>query len=269
MRPDPHATILPREQLADDLDVVRARALAGPNRWRREPAITGDVLPGPLAGHPALLREATTRLREELPGLDLAESGDADEGEAEDAGRGWAELIAALATLLQREAGSDVGAWRVIAPGDEPESWAFAVGYEEEGVGLASVRAAARLVRRVVRGDALAVLDAVDDLRARHEREALGPTASLVVAAARERGIPVRRTPGERVVQLGLGCRLHRIDAATTDRTSVIAADIAADRERTFDVLANLGLPVPRSDDDERSLEGHAHRVLVVHGRVV
>ena len=69
-------------------------------------------------------------------------------------------------------------------------------------------------------------------------REHFGPTTAVLVEAARRRGIPVRRAPGESVLQLGLGRRLHRIDATLTDRTSVIATDITSDKDRTKRVLA-------------------------------
>ena len=264
MLPDLDTAPPDRDRLADELDVVRDRVLAGPNRWRREPVVTGDVLAGDLAGRPDLLDEALARLHAELPGLrDTAAGAPLNDADA------WAHAVAALAIELQRQAGSDVGEWRVVAPGDEPESRAFAIGYAEEGVGLASVRAAARLMRRALRDDRLAVDELLDDLRDRHRRDALDATTAAIVAEARRRGVPVRRTPGERVVQLGTGCRRRRIDGARTDRTSVIGTEITEDRERTWDMLANVGVPVPRDRRDAREAEGREHLVLVVDGRVV
>jgi hypothetical protein len=87
-------------------------------------------------------------------------------------------------------AGGDTGSWRTLAPGDEPGNWAFAIGYSEEGAGLSSVREAARLLRRAMRGDPLKLDDAVDYLRGRHEEEALGPKAVAIVATASAHAAP-------------------------------------------------------------------------------
>ena len=261
MNPDTEMPTLDRDRLADALDVVRDRVLAGPNRWRREPTITGDVVPGALAAHPALLAEALARLREDLPDLPALPEPAADDGAA------WAHALAMLAVALQRASGGDAGPWTHVAPGDAPGSWAIAIGYDEEDTGLAAVRSAARMLRRVVRGDRADVAGVLGDLRARREREMLGPTSRAIVAAARQRGIPVRRSPDDPVVQLGMGCRLHRLDGILTDRTSVMGVAIAADTERALNVLARLGVPVPRRDDPPP--RGHLHRVLVVAGHVV
>jgi cyanophycin synthetase len=70
----------------------------------------------------------------------------------------------------------------------------------------------------------------------------------VLVDAARRRGIPVRRAPGDRVIQLGLGRNLRRLDAAMTDFTSVIATDITSDKHRTKEILERIGLAVPEGE---------------------
>src|SRR5438093_1014717 len=48
----------------------------------------------------------------------------------------------------------------------------------------------------------------------------LGPSTKAIVAAARARGIPVRRLNDASLVQLGHGARQRRILTTETDRTS-------------------------------------------------
>jgi UDP-N-acetylmuramyl tripeptide synthase len=234
-----------RDRLADELDVVRERVLAGPNRWRREPAITGDVVPGALAAHPELLRDAMRTVGREVPELQAAGGGEALVDAANDAGAAWANAVATLALALQRMAGGDTGNWRTLAPGDEPGNWAFAIGYSEEGAGLSSVREAARLLRRAMRGDSLRVGESVDYLRGRHEEEALGPKAAAMVAEARRRGIPVRRLPEQRAVQLGHGVHMRRIDAsieeASGDARSLLEGLFPANAPSRIPVVAVTG----------------------------
>src|SRR5262249_24606785 len=65
-----------------------------------------------------------------------------------------------------------------------------------------------------------------------------------IVAAARERGIPVRRLNTDSLVQLGWGAKQQRIVAAETGRTSAIGEFIAQDKELTRTLLRQAGVPV-------------------------
>ena len=64
--------------------------------------------------------------------------------------------------------------------------------------------------------------------------------------AAEERGIPWLRLNDQTLVQLGHGKYQQRIQATVTSRTPHIAVEIATDKEVTNQILADLGLPVPR-----------------------
>ncbi|HEX8243238.1 MAG TPA: cyanophycin synthetase, partial [Longimicrobium sp.] len=99
---------------------------------------------------------------------------------------------------------------------------------------------------RCLRGEPPETERSVALLRDVYLRVHPGATAWVLIRAARERGIPVRRFPGDPVVQLGLGRALRRLDSAMTDFTSVIATDITSHKHRTKGVLARNGLPVPR-----------------------
>jgi cyanophycin synthetase len=221
--------------LAGDLRVRGVRALRGRNLWSPDPVVACEVVMGELAASsPADVPGFADRLRAALPGSPPLES-DAS----------WPEAVRYAAVELQRLAGSPVTFSRVVQQGaDDPP--VLAVGYGEEELGIEAVYEAAVMVRACLRGDDPETARVVAELQAVYLEARPGPTASVLIAEARRRGIPVRRAPGEEVVQLGLGRNLRRMDATMTDRTSVIATDITSDKDRTKRLLDRYLLPVPR-----------------------
>ena len=77
------------------------------------------------------------------------------------------------------------------------------------------------------------------------ERERLGPSTAAIAAAARRRGIPVRRVGGLSLLRLGYGCHRRLISAALTDQTSALGVDIACDKMLAKEMLARAGIAVP------------------------
>jgi cyanophycin synthetase len=73
----------------------------------------------------------------------------------------------------------------------------------------------------------------------------LGVSTAALAAAARRRGIPVRRVGSLSLLRLGYGCHRRLVWAALTDRTSAVGVDIAADKVLTKELLAAAGIPVP------------------------
>jgi cyanophycin synthetase len=224
-------------QLAGDLRVRGVRALRGRNLWSPEPVVACEVVMGELgATSPADVPGFADRLRAALPGS-AALGGAAS----------WPEAVRHAAMELQRLAGSPVSFSRIVdqGPGDPP---VLVVDYDEAELAVEAVHEAAALVRACLRGDDPQTERVVDELRAVYLKAHPGPTTTVLIAEARRRGIPVRRAPGEEVVQLGLGRNLRRIDATMTDRTSVIATDLTSDKDRTKRLLDRYLIPVPRGD---------------------
>jgi len=73
----------------------------------------------------------------------------------------------------------------------------------------------------------------------------LGPSTAAIVAAAEKRGIPWSRENEYSLVQLGYGVNLHYVQAAITDRTSTLGADLAGDKDATKRRLRKFSIPVP------------------------
>jgi cyanophycin synthetase len=73
----------------------------------------------------------------------------------------------------------------------------------------------------------------------------LGVSTAALAAAARRRGIPVRRVGNLSLLRLGHGCHRRLVWAALTEHTSAVGVDIASDKVLTKQLLAVAGVPVP------------------------
>jgi cyanophycin synthetase len=77
------------------------------------------------------------------------------------------------------------------------------------------------------------------------ERERLGVSTAAIAAAARRRGIPVRRVGKGSMLRLGYGCHRRLVCAALTEQTSAVGVDIAGDKVLAKQLMAAAGIPVP------------------------
>ncbi|MFL5577517.1 MAG: cyanophycin synthetase [Gemmatimonadaceae bacterium] len=235
----------------NELRLTRLRALRGPNYWRLAPVIACDVRLGALEQvSSADIPGFTERLVGCLPSLaehpcTRGEPGGFVERLRE--GTHFPHILEHAALELQTLAGCDVSFGRVVPSGDEGVWWVI-VAYEEEEVGLQSVRDALTIIRAAITGEAIDVGQIVSDIQDLYEEVRLGPSTYAIVEEARRRGIPVRRLNSSSLVQLGLGKNLRRIQATLTDYTSAIGVEIAQDKDDTKRVLRNVGLPVPGGD---------------------
>jgi cyanophycin synthetase len=216
------------------------RALRGPSLWGAPPVAACEVeVGGPLASDPpAAVPGLAERLAAALPALAP------DSGAETEPASAWAGVVGRVAVALQTLAGTPATFVRV-APGTGGDPPQLAVGCEEAEVGVESLYQAEALLLRCLRGEDADPARAAAALRETHHDARPRPTIRVLIEAARRRGIPVRRFPGDPVVQLGLGRALRRLDATMTDFTSVIATDITSNKDRTKRILARAGLPVP------------------------
>jgi cyanophycin synthetase len=234
-----------------DLRVTRIRALRGPNYWRLAPVVACDVRLGALEKvSSASIPGFTGRLLEAMPTLATHPCTKGAPGgfvERLEKGTHLPHILEHVALELQTLAGSDVSFGRVVPSGEDGLWWVI-VAYEEEAVGVQSMRDAVNVVRACIAGEVIDADQIVEDLIALYEGTRLGPSTASIVEEARRRGIPVRRLNSRSLVQLGLGKNLRRIQATMSDFTSAIAIEIAQDKDDTKRVLQNIGLPVPKGD---------------------
>ncbi|MFL5480258.1 MAG: cyanophycin synthetase family protein, partial [Gemmatimonadaceae bacterium] len=246
---------------ADQLEVSRIRALRGPNYWRLAPVIACDVQLGSLEQiSSADIPGFYERLTSAMPTLAEHHCTRQEPGgflERLKEGTHIPHILEHVALELQSLAGCDVSFGRVVPSGD-PDTWWVIIAYEEEEVGLQSMRDAVKIVRACIAGRPIDTEGIVEQMLSLYESVRLGPSTASVVEEAKRRGIPVRRLNNYSLVQLGLGKNLRRIQSTLSDYTSAIAVEIAQDKDDTKRVLGNIGLPVPSGDVArvfERALE--------------
>lgn len=220
------------------MKVSRIRALRGPNLWTRHTAIEalvrceGDELD--LSSRP----EFETHLRHLFPGLGQLSPTDRKSPLS------MAHAIEATTLHLQIQAGCPVTFSRTTAT-NEKGVYQVAVEYTEEEVGCLAIKLARDLCSAASNHGEFDVEAAIDQLRGLDEDIRLGPSTGSIVNAAIARGIPFRRLTEGSLVQLGLGSKQRRIQAAEIDATSAIAESIAQDKELTKKLLHAAGVPVP------------------------
>ena len=99
-----------------------------------------------------------------------------------------------------------------------------------------------------------------------------GVSTAALAAAARQRGIPVRRTGALSLLRLGYGCHRRLLWAALTQKTSAVGVNIASDKVLAKELLATAGVPVPggvvaRSAADAVAALGTLRAPLVIKPR--
>jgi cyanophycin synthetase len=227
--------------------ILEARAIDGPNVHGRFPVVVARLDLGPFAERTTRdLPALRDRLVRVLPGLGehhcgLGRPGGFLERLAE--GTLLGHVVEHVALELQARVGCPVFYGKTRH--EHGSVYRIVIEQECAQVGLAALEAAVRLVADLGDGadvDVEADLEALGAVLAEH---GLGPSTRAIAAAARARGIPVRRLGEGSWLQLGYGRHQRRVRAAVTGRTSALAVDLAADKTMTKRLLRAGGLAVP------------------------
>jgi cyanophycin synthetase len=157
-------------------------------------------------------------------------------------------IVEHIALELQELAGMPVGFGRTretSAPG------VFNVAYEyiEEQAGRYAGRAAVRLCQSIVTTGTYSAGELeqdLTDLRDLCAATALGPSTETIIKEAEARKIPWMWLSARAMLQLGYGARQKRIQATLSNNTSILAVELACDKEGTKNILGNAGVPVPK-----------------------
>ncbi|MEO1671754.1 MAG: cyanophycin synthetase, partial [Cyanobacteria bacterium J06631_2] len=157
-------------------------------------------------------------------------------------------IIEHVALELQELAGMPVGFGRTRET-STPGVFNVAFEYVEEQAGRYAGRAAVRLCQSVVTTgtyDAVELEQDVSDLRELYANTALGPSTETIIKEAEARKIPWMWLSARAMLQLGYGARQKRIQATLSNNTSILAVELACDKEGTKNILGNAGVAVPR-----------------------
>lgn len=234
--------------------ILSAARLEGPNVWSPLPVWVARV---DFSDWNQLPQSAVTELAVQIGERFSRPIRDRSTGEIADGVEDWnsrrqagslthgaAELLLdvtrALHTLSRRTL-----EFAYVRPTPERDVYQIAVECEEAALSAACLELACALCNAEFRGEAIDVIAGVERLCDLADDVCLGTTTGALVAAARRRGIPVRRLDPTSLVQLGHGAHQRRLQTAVTDQTGKIAEAISLDKDLTKALLRQVGVPVP------------------------
>jgi cyanophycin synthetase len=242
-----------RRSEAVTLEILNTTVYRGPNIWARMPAILLEIDIGDLEDRPTnKIPGFYEQLTELLPSLyDHTCSVGRPGGFLQRLREGtWmGHVLEHVALELQNLAGAEVTRGKTRGMGERGH-YHVVYQYQQEDVGLAAGRLAARVLNHIACGTE-PDFDFVHELEERvirvAERMAYGPSTGAIVSEAERREIPVLRLdPRRSLVQLGHGAYQKRVWATVTSETSNISVEIAGNKELTNRMLQEVGIPVPK-----------------------
>ena len=107
------------------------------------------------------------------------------------------------------------------------------------------LRSAVQIVLTLLEKKEVVVSEHITRIRNEISRTALGTTSAALVDAVRKRKIPYRFIGDGSLLQIGYGCKSKRLQTAVTEKTNLISADLAQDKDLTKKILEQNFLPVP------------------------
>jgi cyanophycin synthetase len=231
------------------MKILETQVFRGPNVYSLRPVIRFVLDIEEMEERPSNLIEGfTDRLVEMIPTLHTHRCSEGVEGgfimRLRDGT--WAgHIVEHVALELQTLVGTDVGYGKTRSA-DRAGVYNVIYSYIEEKVGLEAGRAAIRIVEHLASGAPLNYEEELAALSRLLDDVAYGPSTQSIIDKAKERDIPVIRLNERNLVQLGHGKYQKRIEATVTSMTSLIATDIACDKELTKKMLHESGIPIPR-----------------------
>ena len=233
--------------------LIDIHRLSGPNMYTSRPvAVARLELDGLTGQESSDCPGFTRRLTGALPGLAGHHCAAGHPGGFLDAlarGTYFGHVTEHVALELSALAGREVHFGRTVwagaegrydvvmeCPRDEPPS---------SGVPRDLLTLAIWVVTEILAEHETPLRDALDGIARSVAAAQPGVSTAALAAAARQRGIPVRRTGALSLLRLGYGCHRRLLWAALTQKTSAVGVDIASDKVLAKELLATAGVPVP------------------------
>ncbi len=157
-------------------------------------------------------------------------------------------ILEHVALELQNLAGMDVGFGRTRETAT-PGVYQVVFEYEIEEVGRYAARAALRLCQSIIETGNYPSAELAKDLADLNDlrtQATLGATTEALVREAEMRGIPWIPLETCDLLQLGYGKYQKRIQASLTAHSNILAVELACNKEKTKNILASMGAPVPQ-----------------------
>lgn len=241
-----------------DIEFLRINYLRGPNMWTYRPVLEAWIDIGALENYPSnTLPGFYERLTAWLPSLIEHRCGVGERGGFLQRLREgtWAGHILEHVTIeLQNLAGMQSGFGKARETSTRGV-YKVVVRSRHEEVSRVAMLEARKLLLAAIKDRPYDVAATVAKLRDMVDSLCLGPSTGCIVDAATDRRIPSFRLTEGNLVQLGYGCRQHRIWTAETDLTSAIGESISRDKNLTKSLLQSCGVPVPEGEVVESAEE--------------
>lgn len=238
------------------MNILELKALRGANywsnRWKKLIVMRLDI--GEYEDRPSdKISGFAERLNELIPSLKTHTCSYGYEGgflQRVSEGTWAGHIIEHIALEMQTLAGMETGFGRTRETNDKG-IYNVIFSYIEEKAGLYTAGEAVKLFVSIAEGKSNEELKKqlsgnIQKLREIRERVRFGPSTGSIIEEAENRGIPHIRLSSQSLVQLGYGVYQKIIQATMTCRTGYIATDIASDKDLSKNLLASMGVPVPK-----------------------
>ena len=157
-------------------------------------------------------------------------------------------ILEHVALELQTLAEMPVGFGRTRETAN-PGVYQVVIEYQIEAAGRYAARAALRLCQSIIELGAYpqAELDRdLEDLIKIRTDAAQGASTDALVKEAEAMGIPWMHLETCDLFQFGYGKHQKRVQAALTSHSNILGVELACDKEKTKNILASMGVPVPK-----------------------
>jgi cyanophycin synthetase len=248
------------------MEILRVRALRGPNIWARFPVMEAVIDLQELKDTPSdAIPGFNDRIMNWLPTMIEHRCGVGERGgffQRLRSGTWMGHIMEHVTLELQALAYKDAGYGKAR---ETPEEGVYRVvfRYRDEEVGRACLDTAFALCMAAVYDQPFDVQAEVERLRAHAKKVALPEFSYQLLAAARQRDIPAWQLNRDGVLQLGYGHKQRRVFGLGTDRTALPGQQIARDPLLVETLLHSIQV---NSGGETR---GALHRLLIIDGETV
>jgi len=216
--------------------INNVRALRGPNLWLRDTVLEIEI---------TLAKNFTALNPENLTAYLAIKNPEGLTFQALAQKKLDLDCYAQSIIFFQQYAENTVSFWRVIQTNDQ-DVFKIVVAYGDEEVARRALIIAQDFFQSLSENQVYPLLEELTALRDLARSVRLGPSTQAIIDAVKARNIPVMRLNEYNLLQCGYGSRQAKIQAAETDRTSMVAENIAQHKELTKSLFHAVGVPTPR-----------------------
>jgi len=226
------------------MKILKIQTLRGPNYWsiqKHHLVVVRLDLEDFQLKRPSFYQNLC-KVLPSLAGKEIAYREDVSDGDF------LAEMIKDIAIAMQGYIGMKVD-FGAIRPTVEPNIYQVVFEYQAEGAGRYAARAAVRICTSILETGTYPTHELQEDLKDLRDIRLdgqLGPSTDSIVAEAKARNIPWLELGSRAMIQLGYGVYQNRIQATLSNKTGILAVELACDKEGTKGILRASGVPVPR-----------------------